>query len=256
MPEKLHFFTTEAGNLLIRFLLAHLAADLIFRWNRPVNARIWFSRDALLHLSLVFGLTLLLSGGLWLASGCLAILHWFTKGLRRTLQQKYPRKESRLFLAEQLLHLFWILLVWTAQENLWAAVLQATQLPFLNFRISLILLTYGFVIWPLGNFIKIALPQITSPTANTQTTTTGQREDIERGGRIIGQFERVIILTFVLLGQYEAIGFLITGKSIIRFAQHNENLRSEYVLVGTMLSFGLSIVTGEIVRWLLQLAAA
>ena len=199
MPDTVHFFTTQEGNLLIRLLLAHLAADFLFQTDQMVNGKKWFSKPMLLHILLVFSLTALLSAGLW-------------------------------------------------QE-----IVNAAQMPFLNFRISLLLLAYGFVIWPLGYLIKFALPKITSPTSNT-VPTTGQREDIERGGRIIGQFERIIILTFVLLGQYEAIGFLITGKSIIRFAQHNENLRSEYVLVGTMISFGLSIITGELLRWLLHLA--
>ncbi|HWZ22996.1 MAG TPA: hypothetical protein VNW06_10105, partial [Cytophagaceae bacterium] len=69
----------------------------------------------------------------------------------------------------------------------------------------------------------------------------------------IGIFERIIILTFVLLGQYEAIGFLITGKSIIRFANKEEHLRSEYVLVGTMMSYAMSIIVGVSINWLLKL---
>ncbi len=71
-----------------------------------------------------------------------------------------------------------------------------------------------------------------TPTITTREETEAKENKIEHGGRRIGQFEqRIIILTFVLLQQYEAIGFLITGKSIIRFAQRDENLRSEYVLV-------------------------
>jgi hypothetical protein len=57
----------------------------------------------------------------------------------------------------------------------------------------------------------------------------------------------------VLLGQYAAIGFLITGKSIIRFANNDEHLRSEYVLVGTMMSYALAIMTGAAINWLLTL---
>ena len=55
--------------------------------------------------------------------------------------------------------------------------------------------------------------------------------------------------------QYEAIGFLITGKSIIRFSGTQEEKKSEYVLLGTMLSYGLAIVPGVVVRMLLELAA-
>jgi hypothetical protein len=49
------------------------------------------------------------------------------------------------------------------------------------------------------------------------------------------------------------VGFLITGKSIIRFADHNSNLRSEYVLVGTMMSYAIAIITGVGVKFLLNI---
>ena len=79
--------------------------------------------------------------------------------------------------------------------------------------------------------------------------TRNSDETLERGGKLIGQFERIIILTFVLLNQYEAIGFLITGKSIILFASNNENLRSEYVLIGTMINYDIIIITGVLLNW-------
>ena len=54
-------------------------------------------------------------------------------------------------------------------------------------------------------------------------------------------------MTFVLLDQWQAIGFLLTAKSILRFNElkgRNNRQRSEYVLLGTLLSFSLSIALG------------
>ena len=54
-------------------------------------------------------------------------------------------------------------------------------------------------------------------------------------------------MTFVLLGQWEAVGFLLTAKSILRFTEiQNAEARqiSEYVLLGTLMSFALSIGVG------------
>jgi hypothetical protein len=82
--------------------------------------------------------------------------------------------------------------------------------------------------------------------------TTNDNDKLEHGGKLIGIFERIIILTLVLLNQYEAIGFLITGKSIIRFADHNSNLRSEYVLVGTMISYAMALLIGVLINNLLN----
>ncbi len=67
---------------------------------------------------------------------------------------------------------------------------------------------------------------------------TDNKENIESAGFKIGLYERTIIFTLVLIGQYEAIGFLITGKSILRFGDKDKS-HSEYVLVGTMLSYAL-----------------
>jgi len=42
-------------------------------------------------------------------------------------------------------------------------------------------------------------------------------------------FECIIILNFVLLGQFAAIGFLITGKSFLPFASCNMKKRLRVV---------------------------
>ncbi|MCV6628749.1 MAG: hypothetical protein OIF50_02705 [Flavobacteriaceae bacterium] len=60
-------------------------------------------------------------------------------------------------------------------------------------------------------------------------------------GRLIGVLERILVTTFVISNQFAAVGFLIAAKSILRFQDH-ETLKTEYVLIGTMLSFGTAII--------------
>ena len=127
---------------------------------------------------------------------------------------------------------------------------QLVSKPFTNYELSLYLLTYLWLIYPVGYIIKYVTQGIAQ---HTDIKPNDKMEsNVEHGGKKIGQFERIIILTFVLLNQYEAIGFLITGKSIIRFADHNSNLRSEYVLVGTMMSYAIAILAGVFVNYLLK----
>jgi hypothetical protein len=60
-------------------------------------------------------------------------------------------------------------------------------------------------------------------------------------GRLIGRLERALILLFVLVGQPDGIGFLIAAKSLLRFgemAREHDRRISEYVIVGTLASFG------------------
>jgi len=64
---------------------------------------------------------------------------------------------------------------------------------------------------------------------------------------LIGIIERFLVLTFVILNQFEAVGFLIAAKSILRFKDDN-TIKTEYVLIGTMLSFGIAIALGIIIN--------
>jgi hypothetical protein len=73
-----------------------------------------------------------------------------------------------------------------------------------------------------------------------------QDESLLKAGRFIGNIERMMILTFVLTGQYSAIGFLVAAKSILRLK--DDKKLSEYVLIGTFLSVAFAILTGIIVQ--------
>jgi hypothetical protein len=63
------------------------------------------------------------------------------------------------------------------------------------------------------------------------------------GGRVIGLLERGLIFTLVLVGQPAGIGFLIAAKSILRFESTSRDQRAgEYVIIGTLASFGWALV--------------
>jgi len=66
-------------------------------------------------------------------------------------------------------------------------------------------------------------------------------DGLKGGGKLIGQLERALIFLLVLIGQPAGIGFLVAAKSILRFKESEEQKLAEYVLIGTLLSFGLAI---------------
>lgn len=67
-------------------------------------------------------------------------------------------------------------------------------------------------------------------------------------GELIGWLERGLILVFVIMSQYEAIGFLIAAKSILRFSEASKgDEKSEYVLTGTLLSLAIALCLGILV---------
>ena len=49
------------------------------------------------------------------------------------------------------------------------------------------------------------------------------------------------------MGQWQGVGFLLAAKSVFRFGDLNrsdDRKRTEYVLIGTLVSFGTAILAG------------
>ena len=69
-----------------------------------------------------------------------------------------------------------------------------------------------------------------------------QKDDgLPNAGKLIGIMERFLVLSLILVGQFSAVGLIITAKSILRFKSTQKN---EYVLVGTLLSSGIAVIIG------------
>lgn len=76
------------------------------------------------------------------------------------------------------------------------------------------------------------------------------------GGRVIGQLERLLIFVLILNAQYTAVGFLVAAKSIFRFGELNDpkvRMESEYIIIGTMMSFAWAIITSWATAYVLQI---
>jgi hypothetical protein len=74
-------------------------------------------------------------------------------------------------------------------------------------------------------------------------------KSLPNAGKYIGMIERLFVLVFIITGRWEGIGLLITAKSVFRFndlKESNSRKLTEYILIGTLLSFGLAIITGLI----------
>lgn len=101
-----------------------------------------------------------------------------------------------------------------------------------------------------GHFIAKALPQMLS----TDSSQLHRDNGLNGAGRYIGHLERLLLLIFVYSGQLSAAGLLIAAKSILRFQKASESRRdTEYILVGTLLSFTVGITLAFATKQLLQL---
>lgn len=243
-------FSEADGNLLIRILIALILGLVI---SKPANkilgerSRLQFVTRGIITsiLTLILTLHLELTGAV--SAPYLAITiarHWASI--------KWQSKKAHFAFLEVVLMALAAVLAWGLFSPGFDQLRQAICKAVFDYKFSLFILGYLAMLWPASSVVKFCLQGIAATTlASSPSDPAGP--DAERGGRMIGMFERLIIITLVFLSEYAAIGFLITGKSIIRFAQTNEKIRSEYVLLGTMVSYAIAILTGALINWLLKL---
>jgi hypothetical protein len=104
-----------------------------------------------------------------------------------------------------------------------------------------------FLTMPASIIIKILLSSWTPASADQNTL---QTESLSSAGKYIGILERLLVFTFVMVNHWEGVGFMVAAKSIFRFsdlAQAKQRKLTEYVLIGTLLSFGMAVLTAIII---------
>jgi hypothetical protein len=247
------YFSFEEGNLLCRLILSYIISDctlrhirskcnkstrrgtVFFLWIRPFFIPFFFVFIATIN---------------WVMALTIALLCGICDRIEVNLDKNKNDQKLIRFILEQILLYSALLILWGLNISKLHNIILLTGSLIHNYKVTLILLGYFTCIWPASNLIKHFLQKVMSNEASI----TDDGGKIEVGG-FIGQFERVIIFTLVLLGQYAAIGFLITGKSIVRIASDDKHQRisSEYILVGTMLSYAIAILTGVFVHEILSL---
>jgi len=86
-----------------------------------------------------------------------------------------------------------------------------------------------------------------NPVLEGDGDNTGAANDdsLQNAGKYIGMLERLFVFGFIVAGQWQGIGFLLAAKSVFRFgdlSRAQDRRLTEYILVGTLLSFGMAIL--------------
>ncbi|GGE44992.1 hypothetical protein GCM10007421_18960 [Halopseudomonas oceani] len=156
-----------------------------------------------------------------------------------------PRFATSLLLG-QILPIAVLVLLWSGATGRWDALVESAS-ALLQPDVLIILLAALFLLHPTSTLIALIL----TPWLNHNDLQ--DERSLKQAGRLIGFLERMLIFAFVVMGQWSAIGFLLAAKSIMRFNDTRQAKRpvSEYVLLGTLLSFGFSIAAGLATRVLI-----
>lgn len=225
---------------LTKLILAHLVTDFILQpasWVSDRNKKHYASAKLYQHGCVTALLALIMIGWqYWLVALVILITHTLIDGWK-----SYQKNTVAYFLFDQFLHLLIIVLCWYFTFIKWVDVQLAWQQLNLQPTIWKRLTAAIFLTVPAGILIGQLTKQWREKIADA--------ESLANAGKWIGMVERIIILIFVLQNQYSAIGLLVAAKGIIRFNEKDRpETKTEYLVIGTLLSIGLAIITGLLTR--------
>ena len=230
--------------LLILQLLAHLVSDFYLQTEASCKSKAdnaFKSRHLCIHSLITFAFAWLLSmsWGYWWAALLIAVLHFVIDGLKSVC-----KNIKGAFFIDQLLHLAVIVAAVVIFNNVCEVALPV-WLP--EIKVLLWIVAFVFCLRPANFFIQNIFKE-----AKIMVPTNGEEDQsLPNAGHVIGDVERMLTLVFVMLGQYEAFGFLLAAKSLLRFRE-TDTVKSEYVLVGTLLSFGFAILMCVAVKLIIK----
>ncbi|MBL4744797.1 MAG: DUF3307 domain-containing protein [Flavobacteriaceae bacterium] len=235
---------TEFTLLLLQILLAHVLGDFLLQPSKWVaHKEKWKIRSKYLYLHVILhGVLVYVFIGEWnqvTVPILLVCCHFLID-----LIKLYQKKNILWFLLDQGAHLISILVIWM----LFYGQFQYVQGLFLVLISSVkawkLALAYAFILQP----VSVLMYQLTRKWHSE--IEEEKDESLTSAGKWIGMLERVLILTFIVINQFAAIGFLLAAKSIFRFGdltQKKDRKLTEYILIGTLLSFTITILVGLLV---------
>lgn len=225
--------------LLVKLLLAHLLGDFIFQsptWVERKRQHKLRSIHLYLHFAL-YGVLVFLFMQSWQITLIITLSHAIIDLLKLFTQT--DENSRRWFFADQALHLGII-----AAIAGWMYGLEFEMVRnWLGHHLFLITAVV-FLTIPSSVIIKKAISRWDPDPGDDSP------DSLDRAGKYIGILERLFVFTFVMAGQWSAIGFLIAAKSVFRFGDlkesHDRKL-TEYILIGTLMSVGIASIVGVIV---------
>ena len=249
--------------LVFLILIGHVLGDFYFQSrNMSCNKNKYFI--ALLFHSIIYMITMILMIiPVWSTSViCLAILiaigHFIIDFLKflvyKAIENRYEIKEwlkgknSYVYIIDQSLHITYIFILclifffqgniveisrWLKNIFIFTGITNSIA-PIMTLRWLLLLLL-------LGKPVNLTVEKLFSNFKPIEEE--AEKEINKKTGTVIGTIERIIIVIFLSIQQYSAIGFVLTAKSIARYNKISEHKEfGEYYLLGTLTSVLFAIV--------------
>ncbi len=233
--------------LLVKLILAHLLGDFLLQPYKWVKAKeekklaAWqLYLHILIHLVLIMFLAFDAAFLKWAI--IIAAAHLIIDAGKVYLMTENTKR--LYFFLDQSAHFLVIVFIWFIYEG------NTFHIQDINYTYILLLITAIYILTtPISIAIKYFISKWTPHDGKKV-----DEESLAEAGKYIGILERLFVFGFIITNHWEAIGFLLAAKSIFRFGDLKEakDLKlTEYVLIGTLVSFGVAMLVGYVYNWLL-----
>lgn len=236
--------------ILLKLLSAHIIADFFLQFDWLCNGKrekgtrgiVTQAIHALIHAACAYLLLADWCG--WIIPLVIFVTHFSID----IIKVKWFNNSTIAFIIDQLAHiavivgLWWIIYADQGIAQTWLGNLLLSQ------KFWVVFIGYMLVFKPASLLIGMFIRSWT-PVNNAQL------QGMPNAGKWIGYIERVLVLTFVITGHIEGVGFLLAAKSIFRFGDLNKAREikvTEYVLLGTLASFSIALLIGFAINMLIH----
>lgn len=231
--------------ILLKLILAHVLGDFLLQpasWVKAKLAGKIRSYQLYLHIVIHFTLTMLLvwDWHFWPWATLICGSHLLVDSIKLYLQN--DNNQRLLFFTDQFLHILILVAVAYFYESSFWNSWSLDSNAFLLWTTTLIILTQ-----PLSIAIKTFISKWTPYKEDKEA------DSLEDAGQYIGYLERLLVFVFIVTDHWEAVGFLITAKSVFRFGDLKESKDrklTEYVLIGTLTSFGMAVIVALLFKFI------
>ncbi len=229
-------------DLLLKLLAAHFISDFFLQtsqWVESRNRKHFRAWQLYFHgMVTAIAVAILCGSSFWVACIIIGISHIVLDGAK-----SYMKQNTFYFMADQGLHLIILALCWIffAKPDLNIQILNNIYHdPALWLYVCAVL----FLSAPAGILVEFMTTRWRMQLSRLKSGSTS----LEKAGMLIGIIERLLIFFLVIIGKFEAVGLLIAAKSLLRFNEKDRpEEKTEYLLVGTLISVALALGTGFLV---------
>lgn len=228
---------------LLKLLITHFLGDFTWQPNKWIKKR---NRDGIkskylyYHILVHFALLILFFineiNSYIVGILTIILLHYILDVAKIYASKKRILSEFKLFIIDQFLHILTLVLVC----NYYFPIEFEFQ-DLVSEKILLIITTAILIISVTPIIIKVFFQRWENDM------NFDSNKSLKNAGLYIGIIERIFIVIFINMNFYEGIGYLLAAKSIFRFGDltnSKDKKLTEYILLGTLLSFILAIVIG------------